>query len=139
MLGACTGGGTRSNVPESPTAAGEEPAEEDRPLVVVIRAEWCAACHHAAPAVAWLREEYGDRADFVDLDVTDQDTSTQSATKASRLGLGRFFEANQGRPGVTILGRNRRTMGRFGAEYRAGPYRAAIEEALATFRQRDKR
>ncbi len=76
----------------------------DRPVVVVVRAEWCVSCRHAAPAVAWLREQYGDRATFVDLDVTDDATSAQSAEKASRLGLGPFFADNRGLTGVTILG-----------------------------------
>lgn len=113
--------------------AGAESVAQDRPLVVVVRAEWCASCRHAAPAIAWLREEYGDRVSFLDLDVTDDDAITRSATKASRLGLGPFFEENRGRTGVTILGKGRLTVRRFGAENRPGPYRSAVEEALASF------
>jgi thiol-disulfide isomerase/thioredoxin len=119
----------------APAVVAAEANADHRPLVIVVHADWCAACRHAAPAVAWLREEYGARVTFIDLDVTDDAAVTQSATKASRLGLGPFFEENRGQPGVTVLGKNRTTVRRFGAEYRAAPYRSAVEQALASFEE----
>ena len=117
-----------------PAVAGDDAITEERPIVVFVHAEWCASCRRAAPAVAWLRDEYAGRVSFLDLDVTDEDAASQSAMKASRLGLGPFFVANQGLTGVTILGKDRRPVRRFGAENRPAPYRSALEEALASFK-----
>ena len=42
-----------------------------------------------------LMQEYGDKLDFVMLDVTTEDTTAQAAAKAKSLGLSSFFEANK--------------------------------------------
>lgn len=140
VVGAC--GAARSSTPASSRGAGDSAVSavdasttlpQDRPLVVVVHAEWCAACRRAAPAIAWLHQEYGDRVTFVDLDVTDDDALAQAAAKASRCGLGLFFKENRGLPGVTILGRDRKEVHHFAAEYRGGPYRSAVEAALLSF------
>jgi thiol-disulfide isomerase/thioredoxin len=123
----------RAIAQRAPIASSAAAAVVDRPLVVVVRAEWCAACHRAAPAVAWLREEYGDRVRFLELDVTDDEAVSHSKKKASGLGLAAFFEESCGQPGVIVLGKDGRTVHRFAAEYRGAPYQRAVEEALASF------
>jgi thiol-disulfide isomerase/thioredoxin len=105
----------------------------DRPVVIVVTATWCASCGATAPAIAWLREEYGDRVTFVDLDRSDDAATNRSAAEAERLGLGSFFEAGDGRTGVTILGHARKVIRRSMVERRPGPFRAAFDEAFASF------
>src|SRR6266851_1151073 len=65
-----------------------------RPTVAIIRADWCSACQKLEPTMMELKSQYGDRIDFVMLDVTDDSKAAQSAAKACKLGLGNFFEAN---------------------------------------------
>ena len=111
---------------------------QDRPIVVVVHADWCAACLRVAPAVAWMREEYSHRVSFIDLDVTDEPAMARATREASRQGLGPFFDASGGQPGISILGKDRVLVRRFAVENRPGPYRAALEQALGTFdRRRD--
>lgn len=105
----------------------------DRPVVIIVRASWCASCLRTAPAVAWLRSEYEGRVSFVDLDLTDDATTTRSALTAERLGLRPFFEDNGGRIGVTILGRDRKAIRRLIGERFARSYRKALDEAFASF------
>jgi thiol-disulfide isomerase/thioredoxin len=114
----------------------DEAAAITRPLVVFIHAEWCVACRRVAPAVAWLREEYADRVSFVEFDVTDDRALAQSTADAKRLGLGSLFATNESVTGVTILGKNRTLVHQFRVENRPGPYRSAVDAALATFAPR---
>jgi thiol-disulfide isomerase/thioredoxin len=118
--------------PAPPPAAAAKVAL-DRPHVVVIHAEWCAACHRVAPVVAWLRTEYAGRVTFVDLDVTDDDAARRSASVAEPLGLGPFFAQWRATPGITILGRDGKTVHHFTVEGRPAPYRVALDEAFASF------
>jgi thiol-disulfide isomerase/thioredoxin len=121
--------------PPAPPAlmAAESPLPTQRPVVIVVTAAWCASCRATAPAIAWLRTEYGDRVSFVDLDLSDDATTARSSVEAVRLGLRAFLEANEGRTGVTILGYERKIIRRSMIERRSGPYRAAFEEAFASF------
>jgi thiol-disulfide isomerase/thioredoxin len=109
---------------------------QDRPVIVIVHAEWCAACRHVAPVIAWLRSDYGARVTFVDLDVTDAETAARAAEVAERAGLGPFFAANKESPGITILGRDRKPVRHLTVEGRPGPYRVALDEAFATFTPR---
>jgi thiol-disulfide isomerase/thioredoxin len=120
----------------APRAVAPAPLAQDRPFVVVLHAEWCAACKRVAPVVAWLRTEYVDRVMVVELDITDQDAQQRSALVAEPLGLGPFFAQNKDTPGITILGRDRQTVHHFTVEGRPGPYRSALEEAFASFSAR---
>lgn len=85
----------------------------------------------------WLREEYGERVTFVELDVTNDATIAESATKASRVGLRAYFDQSHA-PGIAILGKDRRPVRRFASEFRGGPYQAAVEEALLSFAPRSR-
>src|SRR4051812_37891003 len=99
-------------------------------MVVIVHADWCASCQHTKPAVAWMREEYGDRVDFLSLDVTDDTSTADAAARASAAGLGPFFKESGGQTGITVLGRDRKVVRHFAVENRSGPYRIALEEAL---------
>jgi thiol-disulfide isomerase/thioredoxin len=118
---------------ESALMAPESPLPTQRPVVIVVTAAWCASCRATAPAIAWLRTEYGDRVSVVDLDLSDAATTASSSLEAERLGLRPFLEVNGGRTGVTILGFQRKIIRRSMIERRSGPYRAAFEEAFASF------
>lgn len=75
------------------TSAGQALAQElqGKPVVVDIYADWCAGCRKIKPTLEALKKEYGDKANFVVLDVTDKTTSEASANKAKELGLEEVF------------------------------------------------
>ena len=66
-----------------------------KPTVAIIRAEWCSACQKLEPTMMELMKEYGDKVEFVVLDVSSDDKVAESQATAKKLGLGNFFEANK--------------------------------------------
>lgn len=67
----------------------------NKPTVAIIRADWCGACQKLEPTMTKLMEEYGDRLNFVVLDVSNDERTAASAATARKLGLGKFFDANK--------------------------------------------
>ena len=57
-------------------------ATKTKPRVVIIRADWCSACQQLEPTMMGLMQEYGNKLDFVMLDVTNEATTAQAAAKA---------------------------------------------------------
>lgn len=74
---------------------GRSAAAKTKPRVVIIKADWCSVCQKLDPTMMGLMKEYGDKLDFVMLDVTTEETTAQAAAKAKSLGIGSFFEANK--------------------------------------------
>lgn len=66
-----------------------------KPTVAIIKAEWCSACQKLEPTMMELMQEYGDKVEFVVLDVSSDDNVAESQATAKKLGLGAFFEANK--------------------------------------------
>lgn len=66
-----------------------------KPTVVIIRAQWCHVCQKLEPTMMDLMKEYGEKLDFVILDVTNDETTSTAAEKAKSLGISSFFEANK--------------------------------------------
>lgn len=66
-----------------------------KPTVVIIRAQWCHVCQKLEPTMMDLMKEYGEKLDFVILDVTNDETTSAAAEKAKSLGISSFFEANK--------------------------------------------
>ena len=66
-----------------------------KPKVAIIKAEWCQACQKLDPTMTELMKQYGDKLDFVVLDVTDDKKTAQAAATAKNLGLSKFFEENK--------------------------------------------
>jgi len=102
-----------------------------RPTVAIIRADWCSACQKLEPTMMELKSQYGDRIDFVILDVTDDRKTAQSAAKARKLGLGNFFEANKQKTStVVVLSPSRKIVFQTMHNYDREAYVKAFDEAL---------
>jgi thiol-disulfide isomerase/thioredoxin len=65
------------------------------PMLVFIYSRECPVCAKVKPVVAELVKEYGSRAKFVDLDVTDDKSTLQSKKLAKDLQLKSFFALYQ--------------------------------------------
>ena len=102
-----------------------------RPTVAIIRADWCSACQKLEPTMMELKSQYGDRIDFVILDVTDDQKTAQSAARARKLGLGNFFEANKQKTStVVVLNASRKIVFQTMHNYDREAYVKAFDEAL---------
>jgi thiol-disulfide isomerase/thioredoxin len=103
-----------------------------RPTVVIIRAEWCSACKKLEPTMMELKSQYGDRIDFVILDVSDEEKAAESAAVARKLGLSKFFDENkQKTSSVLVLSASRKFVFQTMQNFDRDAYVKAFDEALA--------
>jgi len=77
--------------------------QENKPMVVVVYADWCPLCQALKPTLARINEEYKGRIRFVRLDVTDSATTAKSKMLARSLGLEQFFKENQAITSLVII------------------------------------
>src|SRR5258708_25824694 len=71
------------------------PSTDNKPLVVVVYADWCPLCQKLKPALALINERYAGKIRFVRLDVTTEETTAKTNAQARTLGLEQFFEKNR--------------------------------------------
>ena len=70
-------------------------SDSKNPVVVIIRADWCPYCKELEPKMAKLMEEFGEKLQFVVLDITNRETTEKAKAEAKTVGLSTFFEANR--------------------------------------------
>ncbi|HWX56005.1 MAG TPA: thioredoxin domain-containing protein [Verrucomicrobiae bacterium] len=78
-------------------------AKENKPLVVVVYADWCPYCQHLKPALARINEKYHGQIRFARLDVTSAETTAKSKLLARSLGLDEFFEDNKASTSLVMI------------------------------------
>jgi thiol-disulfide isomerase/thioredoxin len=76
---------------------------QGKPVVVDIYATWCPGCKNIAPTLSQLKQQYGSKASFVVLDVTNAKTTKASAKMATELGLTSFFKANKSKTSTVAI------------------------------------
>jgi thiol-disulfide isomerase/thioredoxin len=105
-------------------------AAKAKPRVVVIKAEWCSACQKLDPTMMELMKEYGDRLDFIVLDVTNEESTAKSAAKAKSLGLTSFFEANKKMTSTVAVFKGKSMVFKTAKNFDRDEYVRAFEKAL---------
>ncbi len=76
---------------------------QGKPVVVDIYATWCPGCKNIAPTLSQLRQQYGTKASFVVLNVTNAKTTKASMKIAKELGLTSFFNANKSKTATVAI------------------------------------
>jgi thiol-disulfide isomerase/thioredoxin len=76
---------------------------QGKPVVVDVYATWCPGCKNIAPTLSQLRQQYGTKANFVILNVTDANTTKASMKLAKELGLTSFFNANKSQTSTVAI------------------------------------
>jgi thiol-disulfide isomerase/thioredoxin len=76
---------------------------QGKPVVVDIYASWCPGCKNIAPTLSQLKQQYGTKANFVVLNVTDAKTTKASMKMAKELGLTSFFNANKSKTATVAI------------------------------------
>lgn len=103
-----------------------------KPTVVIIKAEWCSACQKLEPTMMELVKQYGDKLNFVILDVSNEEKLAEATATARRLGISRFFQENQQRTStVAIFNKARRPVFQTIANFDRDAYVSAFDEAIA--------
>lgn len=77
--------------------------DDQRPVVVFIRADWCPYCKKLDPKMAGLAEQYGDKLKFVTLDITNQAATERSVLIAKEADLAEFFEMNKTKASTLVI------------------------------------
>jgi thiol-disulfide isomerase/thioredoxin len=105
---------------------------QGKPLVVEIYASWCPACKNVAPTISQLRSEYGGKANFVVLDVSDKGSTSRAKNVAQQAGLSQFFSQNISQTGLVAI--IDPATGRVLAQYRNNPdksdYTSVLDAAI---------
>jgi thiol-disulfide isomerase/thioredoxin len=76
---------------------------QGKPVVVDIYASWCPGCKNIAPTLSQLKQQYGTKASFVVLDVTNAKTTKAAMKMATELGLTSFFNANKSKTATVAI------------------------------------
>lgn len=104
-----------------------------KPTVVIVRADWCPACHKVKPILDELKAQYGERLNFVVLNVTNDEMSKEAAMTANQLGLAKFFEANKKKTStVAIFDAHQKSLFKTDHNYSRDAYVKAFDGAIAS-------
>lgn len=117
-----------------PTFAAAKAANENktRPTVAIIKADWCSACRKLEPTMMELMEQYGNRLNFVVLDVSTDEKVAESEAAAKKLGLKRFFDENKKKTStVAIFVRGSKPVFHTMANFDRQAYVKAFDDAIA--------
>ncbi len=104
----------------------------NKPIVAVVKAEWCSTCKRIGPVVMELMKEYDKTAQFVVLDVTNAKTSKEAEKTAKKFGISKFFKENKSQTGsVTIISpQSKEVLKTFQGEGDKKAYEVALNEAI---------
>ena len=107
-----------------------DPMMAKHPIVAVIRADWCAACKKLEPVLADIAKNYGEKVEFVYLDITDAKTTAEAEMTAKRYGISKFFEENKKKSSTVGIFKNMKKL--FNTHYNAYPkvFTTEIDKAL---------
>lgn len=105
-------------------------SDAKKPIVAIIRADWCSKCRELEPTMMQLMGEYKDRLQFVVMVVSDDQKSQESAKMAEKFGLKKFFAANKGKTStVAVMNGDKELFKTSGAKAKA-VYAEAFDKAI---------
>lgn len=105
---------------------------EAKPVVAIIRADWCPACKKIEPFMKELMKEYDGRLHFVVLDVTSEASVKESEMIAAKQGLTEFFKAFKEKTStVVIFDAKQKQIFKTDHNYERDAYVKAFDSALA--------
>jgi thiol-disulfide isomerase/thioredoxin len=76
---------------------------QGKPVVVDIYASWCGGCKSIAPTLSQLKQQYGNKMNFIVFDVSDSKKVQASMKMAEKYGLTSFFNANKANTSVVAI------------------------------------
>ena len=115
-----------------PAFAANKGGQKAKATVVIIKADWCTDCQRLAPKMGELIKQYGERLNFVLLDVTDDAKTAASAETARKLGLTSFFEENKKKTStVAIFGKGNKLLFKTFRHHDEDAYVKAFDDAIA--------
>ncbi len=108
----------------------QETKENLRPIVAVIRAEWCPYCKKVEPVISGLMKDYSEKLNFIVFDVTDEKTTAEAMKKAESLGLDDFFKEYKGKTSTVAVLKDKKIVYKTSNNRKRGDYEKAFDAAL---------
>jgi thiol-disulfide isomerase/thioredoxin len=110
---------------------------QGKPVVVNIHASWCPACKRVEPTLSRLRQQYSGKANFVQFDVSDRNSSQSAMNRANQLGLGKFFQANQAQTSLVAIvhPKTGAVIQEFRGNSNLNDYQTALNRAIAQMKK----
>jgi len=107
-------------------------AKGKKPVVAIIKAEWCTACQKLEPTMMELMQQYGDRLEFVALDVSNEEKLAEAMKTAKKYGLSKFLRENQKKTStVAVFGKRNKVLFQTAMNFDRNAYIKAFDDALA--------
>jgi thiol-disulfide isomerase/thioredoxin len=106
-------------------------AQSRKPVVAIIKAEWCSACQKLEPTMMELMKQYGDRLEFVVLDVSNEETLAEASKTAKKYGLSNFLKENQKKTSTVAVFNGKKVRFQTVQNFDRDAYVKAFDEALA--------
>ena len=106
-------------------------AKEDvRPIVAVIRADWCPYCKKVEPVISALMPDYSEKMHFVVFDVTNETTTAEAMKQAAELGLSDFFKDFKGKTSAVAVLKDKKVVYKTSNNGKRADYEKAFDQAL---------
>jgi len=107
-------------------------AKGKKPVVAIIKAEWCSACQKLDPTMMELMQQYSDRLEFVVLDVSNEETLAKATKTAKKYGLTKFLRENQKKTStVAVFGKRNKVLFQTAMNFDRNAYVKAFDDVLA--------
>ncbi len=104
--------------------------EDTRPVVAVIKAEWCPYCKRIDPVVGGLMKDYAEKLNFVVFDVTNAKTTAESKAMAEKLGMTKFFNEYKGKTSTVAVLKDKKVVYKTSNNGEKADYVEAFDKAL---------
>jgi len=119
------------NVAPVVPAITSDQANNGKPYVVKLHAQWCAVCMVTKGVWGQIEATYGGRVNLVVLDFTNDANTAASRAEALRLGLDKFYEEYSGATGnIVVLDGRKQVTATITGSRDFDEYRTAIDAAL---------
>ena len=105
-------------------------AQGKKPVVAIIKAEWCSACQKLEPTMMDLMKQYGDRLEFVVLDVSNEEKLAEASKTAKKYGLSNFLKENQKKTSTVAVFSGNKVRFQTAQNFDRDAYVKAFDEAL---------
>lgn len=94
-----------------PISAMAQTVQPGRPMIIFIYSKKCDVCPRVKPVLADLQQQYGDKIEFITLDVTDDALKAEARKRGKELGVGAFVAfCVDAFPTVGVFGPNHRVI-----------------------------
>ncbi|NOT46391.1 MAG: thioredoxin family protein [Acidobacteria bacterium] len=104
--------------------------EDTRPIVAIVKADWCPYCKRIDPVVSGLMKDYSEKLHFVVFDVTDEKTIAASKEHADKLGMSKFFDEYKGKTSSVAVLKDKKILYKTSNNGEREDYVKAFEKAL---------